>query len=65
MKILLGDVNAELGREDNSKPRIGIEDSNNNGVRVARFATLKVCLLRVHCSGTKTFLTTAGPFLMG
>jgi hypothetical protein len=42
-KILLGDFNAKLGREDNFKPTIGNEslhqDSNDNGVRVVNFAT--------------------------
>jgi hypothetical protein len=43
MKILLGDFNAKLGREDVFKPTIGKqslhEDSNDNGVRVENFAT--------------------------
>jgi hypothetical protein len=38
IKILLGDFNAKLGREDTFKPTIGNEslheDSNDNGVRV-------------------------------
>jgi endonuclease/exonuclease/phosphatase family metal-dependent hydrolase len=45
MKILLGDFNAKLGREDTFKPTIGNEnlreDSNDNGVRVVNFATSK------------------------
>jgi hypothetical protein len=45
MKILLGDINAKLGREDTFKPTIGneslLEDSNDNGVRVVNFATSK------------------------
>jgi hypothetical protein len=45
MKILLGDFNAKLGREDILKPTIGKEslreDSNDNGVRVVNFATSK------------------------
>jgi hypothetical protein len=44
-KILLGDFNAKLGREDTFKPTIGNEslheDSNDNGVRVVNFATSK------------------------
>jgi hypothetical protein len=43
MKILLGDFNAKLWREDIFKPTIGNEslheDSNDNGVRVVNFAT--------------------------
>jgi hypothetical protein len=45
MKILLGDFNACLGREDTFKPTIGNEslhqDSNYNGVSVVSFATSK------------------------
>jgi hypothetical protein len=45
MKILLGDFNAKLGRDDTFKPTIGNEslreDSNDNGVRVVNFATSK------------------------
>jgi endonuclease/exonuclease/phosphatase family metal-dependent hydrolase len=45
MKILLGDFNAKLGREDVFKPTIGKEslheDSNDNWVRVVNFATSK------------------------
>jgi hypothetical protein len=45
MKILLGDFNAKVGRENIFKPTIGNESlheiSNNNGVRVVNFATSK------------------------
>jgi hypothetical protein len=45
MKILLRDFNAKVGREDIFKPIIGNESlheaSNDNGVRVVNFATLK------------------------
>jgi len=41
--MLLGDFNAEVGRENIFKPTIGQEslrqDSNDNGVRLANFAT--------------------------
>jgi len=43
MKILLGDINAKLEREDIFKPTTGNErlqkDSNNNNVRIVNFAT--------------------------
>jgi len=43
MKILLGDFNAKLGRENIFKPMIGNdslqEDNNDNGVRIVKFAT--------------------------
>jgi hypothetical protein len=45
MKILLGDFNAKVGREDIFKPTIRNESSheisNDNGVRVVNFATSK------------------------
>jgi hypothetical protein len=45
MKILLGDFNAKVGREDIFKPTIWNESlhetSNDNGVRVVNFATSK------------------------
>jgi hypothetical protein len=45
MKILLGDMNAKMGREHIFKLTIGSEslhqDSNDNGVRVVNFATSK------------------------
>ena len=43
IKILLGDFNAKLGREDIFTPTVGseivYEDSNDNGVRVVNIAT--------------------------
>jgi hypothetical protein len=45
MKILLGDCNAKVGRENIFKPTIGNESlheiSNDNGVRVVNFAHFK------------------------
>ena len=45
MKILLGDFNAKVGRENIFKPTIGNEslhqDSDDNGVRLVNFATSK------------------------
>jgi hypothetical protein len=42
MKILLGDFNAKMGREDTFKPTIGNEglhqDSNDNGAGVVNLA---------------------------
>jgi len=43
MKLILGDINAKVGRENIFKPTIGQEslhqDSNDNGVRLVNFAT--------------------------
>jgi hypothetical protein len=45
MKILSGNFNEKLGREDIFNPRIGKDsihqDSNDNGVRIINFATSK------------------------
>jgi endonuclease/exonuclease/phosphatase family metal-dependent hydrolase len=45
MKILLGDFNSKIGKEDIFKPTIGNESlhkiSNGNGVRLVTFATSK------------------------
>jgi len=69
LKILLGEFNAKVGREDIFKPTIGNESlhqhSNDNGVRIVNFATPKIYLLRAHCSHTKTFINTIGPLLIG
>jgi hypothetical protein len=45
MNVLLGDFNAKVGKEDIFKPTIGNESlhkiSNDNGIRVVKFATSK------------------------
>jgi hypothetical protein len=50
MKILIGDFNAKVGRQDIFKPIIGNENlheaSNDNGVRVVNFATSKNLILK-------------------
>jgi hypothetical protein len=67
MKILLGDFNAKLGREDILKPAIGNEClheiSNDNGVRVVKFATSKNLVVKVLCSLTAKFINTPGSLL--
>jgi hypothetical protein len=58
MKILLGDFNAKVGREDIFKPTIGNESSgkisNDNGVRVVNFSTSTNLIVKStmfpHCS---------------
>jgi exonuclease III len=58
MKILLGDFNAKVGREDIFKPIIGNESlheaSNDNGVRVVNFATSRNLIVKIttfpHCN---------------
>jgi hypothetical protein len=41
MKILLGDLNVKVGRENILKSTIGNESSHNSGVRVVKFSTSK------------------------
>jgi len=45
MKILFGNFNAKVGRENIFKPKIGNgslhHNSNDNGVRIVKFATSK------------------------
>ena len=45
MKILLGDFNAKVGRENIFQPTIGTKsvhpESNDNGIRLVNFATSK------------------------
>jgi len=69
MKILLGDFNAKVGRENIYKPTIGNEslhqDSNDNGVRIVNFATSKNLVVKSTMSRTETFISTPGPLLMG
>jgi hypothetical protein len=52
MKILLGDFNAKVGREDIFKLTVGNESlhkiSNDTGVRVVNFATFKNHTVRVY-----------------
>jgi hypothetical protein len=68
MKILLGDFNAKLGREDIFKLTIGNEslhqDSNDNVVRIVNIATSKILVVRAQCSPTKIFISKTGPLLM-
>jgi len=68
MKMLLGDFNAKVGKENIFKPTIQQEslhqDINDNGVRIVNFATSKIWLLRAQCSLTGTFINTPGPPLM-
>ena len=46
VKILLGDLNAKVGRENTFKPTVVTKvlhnDSNDNGVRIVNFATPKI-----------------------
>jgi exonuclease III len=62
-KMLLGDFNDKVGREDNFKPTTGNESlhetSNDNGVRVVNL------LSKVECSHIVTFINLRGHLLMG
>jgi hypothetical protein len=65
MKILLGDFNAKVGREDTFKPTIGNESSheisNDNGVRVVNFATSKNLVVKSTMLPISAFIDIPGP----
>jgi len=69
MEVLLGDINAKLGRDYIFKPTTGNDsfhqDSIDNGVRVITCANSKTLSLRARCSCTETFPDSPGPLLMG
>jgi hypothetical protein len=67
-KILFGDFNAKLGREDVFKPT-GNENlheiSNDNGVRVANFATSKNLIIKsTTFRHIKTFINLLGDLMI-
>jgi hypothetical protein len=68
MKILLGDFNAKVGREDIFKPTNGNESSheisNDNGVRVINFTTSKNLVVKTTMFPFAAFVDTPGPLLM-
>jgi hypothetical protein len=69
MKILLGELNAKIGREDFSTPTIGNESlheiSNDNGVRIVNFYTSKNLIVKVQCSHIATFINILEYLQMG
>ena len=68
MKMLLGDVNAKVGRENIFKPTIRQESlhqgSNDNGFRLVNFATSQNLVVKNTMFLTGTFINTPGPPLM-
>jgi hypothetical protein len=60
MKILLGDFNVNVGREDIFKPTVWKESlheiNNDNGVRVVNLVTSKISLSKLQCSDIVTFI---------
>jgi len=50
MKILLGDINAKVERENSFRPTIRSgsvhQDTKDNGVRVVNFATSKILVVK-------------------
>jgi hypothetical protein len=69
MKILLGDFNAKVGREDIFKPTIGNESlheiSNDNGVRLVNLPHLKTLESKVRSSHIATSISILGLLQMG
>jgi len=68
MKILSGDFNAKVGRENIFKPTFGNEslhqDSKDNGVRIVKYATTNNLVVK-STFPHETFISTTGPLLMG
>jgi len=68
MKILLGDFNAKVGRENIFKPTIGQEsfhqDSSDNGVRLVNFATSKNLVVKSTMFPHRNIQNIPGPPLM-
>jgi exonuclease III len=69
MKILLGDFNVKVGKEDIFKQTIGNESlheiSNDNGVRLVNFATSKTSESKVRCSHIAISINILGRLHMG
>jgi hypothetical protein len=69
MKILLGDFNAKVGREDIFKPTIMNESlheiSNDNGFRLVNFATSKNLRVKVRCFHIATSINILGRLQIG
>jgi len=67
MKMLLGDFNAKVGRENILKPTTGQEslhqDSNDNRVRIVNFATSKNLVVK-SAVFPHLIISTPGPPLM-
>ena len=67
MKMLLGDFNAKVGRENILKPTTGQEslhqDSNDNRVRIVNFATSKNLVVK-RAMFPHLIISTPGPPLM-
>jgi hypothetical protein len=67
-KILLGDFNTKVGREDIFKPTIGNDSSheisNDNGVRVVNFATSKNLVVKSTVFPIAASINTPGPLMM-
>jgi hypothetical protein len=68
MKIVLGDFNAKVGRENIFKPTIGNESlheiSKDNGVRVVNFATSKNLIVKITMFHIVTFINLLECLLM-
>ena len=69
MKILLGDFNTKVGRENKFKPTTENDSlhqvSNANGVKIVNFVTSKNLVVKSAMFRTETFISTPGPLLMG
>ena len=68
MKILLGDFNAKVGRENIFKStrenKSLHQDNNDNGVRIVNFATSKNLVVKSTMLPHRDIHNTPGPLLM-
>jgi len=69
MKILLGEFNAKVGRQNIFKPTIGNEslnqDNNDNGVRIVNIATSKNLFVKSTMFPNRNIQSTPGPLRKG
>ena len=69
MKIVLGDFNAKLGREEIFKPTIGndnlFQDSSDNGIRIVNFTTPKNLVVKSTMFQHQNIRTFTLTLLMG
>jgi hypothetical protein len=68
-KIVLGDFNAKVDRENIFKPKIDTKSlqaiGNNNGLRVVNFITPKISQPKIRCSHIATSINVLGRFQIG
>jgi hypothetical protein len=68
MKILLRNFNSKVGMEETFRTTIGNDSSheisNDNGVKVVNFTTIKKLFIEVGCSHSVQYINLLGHLLM-